>query len=155
MQRRRYWLFALRRREKDRAKIVWEISRPTRDCQNIALSIPSHVRPFVSLHVCLCLPALVCLTAVLHKTTDSHRKYDYVSLAHLNQVVRLKVMFLLLPWLWHMIFTFNSLPAMVVTYSHAKGQGQRSVSSKDRDHANGRTSKRTWKDVLHFTIVKL
>ena len=38
-----------------------------------------------------------------------------------------------------MTLTFNPLWAMVMMYSHAKGQGQRSVGSKDREDANGRT----------------
>jgi len=38
-----------------------------------------------------------------------------------------------------MTFTFNLLQAMVMTYTYAKGQGQRPVGSKDREYTNGRT----------------
>ena len=37
----------------------------------------------------------------------------------------------------------TDLQAMVMTYSHAKVQGQRSVGSKDRVETNGRTDRRT------------
>ena len=39
--------------------------------------------------------------------------------------------------------TFNSLRAMVMTYSHAKVQGQQSVGSKDRVETNGRIDRHT------------
>ena len=41
-----------------------------------------------------------------------------------------------------MTFTINPLQAMVITYSHAKVQGQRSVSSEDRVETNGWTDRR-------------
>ena len=42
-----------------------------------------------------------------------------------------------------MTLTFNPLRAMVMTYSQAKVQGQRSVGSEDRVETNGRTDRRT------------
>ena len=42
-----------------------------------------------------------------------------------------------------MTLTFNPLRAVVVTYSRAEGQGQRSVGSKDRMETNGRIDTRT------------
>ena len=43
-----------------------------------------------------------------------------------------------------MTLTFNPLRAMVMTYSHAKGQGQRSVGSEDRvGDKTGRTGRQT------------
>jgi len=39
--------------------------------------------------------------------------------------------------------TFNPLQAMVMTFSQAVGQGQRSVSSKDRVEINVQTDRRT------------
>ena len=38
-----------------------------------------------------------------------------------------------------MTLTFNLLLAMVMTYSHAKVQGQRSVGPEDRVETNGQT----------------
>ena len=38
---------------------------------------------------------------------------------------------------WPKTMTLNALRAMVMTYSHAKVQGQRSVSSEDRVETNG------------------
>ena len=38
--------------------------------------------------------------------------------------------------------TFKPLRAMVMTYSHAKGQSQRSVGSDDREFTNGRKDRR-------------
>ena len=38
-----------------------------------------------------------------------------------------------------MTLTFNPRRAVVMTYSHAKVEGQRSVDSKDRVETNGRT----------------
>ena len=38
-----------------------------------------------------------------------------------------------------MTLTSNPMRAMVMTYSHAKVQGQRSVGSKDRVETNGQT----------------
>ena len=42
-----------------------------------------------------------------------------------------------------MTLTFNTLRAMVMTYSPAKVQGQRSIGSEDRVERNGRVDRRT------------
>ena len=42
-----------------------------------------------------------------------------------------------------MTLTFNPLRAMIMTYSHAKVQGQRLVCSEDRVETNERTDRRT------------
>ena len=38
---------------------------------------------------------------------------------------------------WSITLTFNAVLAMVMTYSHAKVQGQKPVSSEDRVETNG------------------
>ena len=48
-----------------------------------------------------------------------------------------------------MTLTFNLLRAIVMTYLHAKVQGQRSISSKDREETNGRSDRRTEAIALH------
>ena len=40
---------------------------------------------------------------------------------------------------WPMTLTFNPLRAMIMTYTHAEVQGQRSVGSEDKVKTNGRT----------------
>ena len=42
-----------------------------------------------------------------------------------------------------MTLTCNPLRVIVITYSHAKVQGQRSVGSEDRVETNGRTDRLT------------
>jgi len=46
-------------------------------------------------------------------------------------------------WPWPVTFSFNHLRAMVVTHTHAKDQGQRSVGSKDKVETDGQTDRRT------------
>jgi len=53
-----------------------------------------------------------------------------------------------------MTLTFIFLRATVMTYSHAKVQGQRSVGSKDRVETNGRTERRTEAIALPPTLMR-
>jgi len=42
-------------------------------------------------------------------------------------------------WFWHVTLTFNPRRAMIMTHTHVKGQGQRSLGSKVRLETDGRT----------------
>ena len=54
----------------------------------------------------------------------------------LNKLPSIKVGLTILAWCKSLTLTFNPLPAMVMTYSHEKVWGQRSVGSKDREYTN-------------------
>ena len=53
-----------------------------------------------------------------------------------------------------MTLTFNLLQIMVMAYSHAKVQGQRSVASEDRVETNGRTNRRAGAIALPPTLMR-
>ena len=60
---------------------------------------------------------------------------------HLYNLSELQLASLEIPlnWLRPMTLTFNSMWAMIMTHTHARGQSQGSVGSKDRVEINGRT----------------